>query len=524
MDAVNLPHDLPDDAARAAGLHVVVIGGGMAGLVAALQCAKVGLSVTVVEASDRVGGTVRSAELDGLVLDTGVEGFSTRGGHVRALIGELGLDDAVVPPAGGRRWVAGLPGNAAAPLPEDGILGIPANPFTADVRAIIGWRGAWRAYADRIRPVLTIGQEHSLGRLVRTRLGDRVADRLVAPVTAGVYFADADDIDVDMAAPGLNPALTRTGSLLSAVAFLRTDTAADGGDEATPRIEGLDGGMTQLVDALRDRLEQLGVRVRTGAAAERVAPRPGGGWAVELARDEGARDEGARGELAGDELTPDEGAAADAADAQPDDPRLPADAVIVATPEAEARRLLAPVVPGLAAASGSPVPVPVIEVVTLLLETPLLDTNPRGAVVLTVPGSRAAAAVAHTSAEWEWIARAAGGRHVVRVSFGGARAAPATEGMDDAEAIALAVREASDLLGVPFGGEAVRAADRARFVQAPPASAIGQAQAAHAARAAIGDVHGLGAAGAWLAGTGLAQVVPDALEEGDRVRREVLWD
>jgi LPPG:FO 2-phospho-L-lactate transferase len=36
-------------------------------------------------------------------------------------------------------------------------------------------------------------------------------------------------------------------------------------------------------------------------------------------------------------------------------------------------------------------------------------------------------------------------------------------------------------------------------------------------------VPGIGAVGAWLAGTGLAQVVPDAAAEGDRVRAALLW-
>lgn len=511
MDAVdippNRPPNLPDDVAHAADLHVVVIGAGVAGLVAALQCAKVGLPVTVVEASERVGGTVRSAQLDGLVLDVGAEGFSTRGGHVRALVDDLGLGDDVIRSEGRRVWVAGLPGDAAAPLPEGGLLGIPVNPFTSDVRAIIGWRGAWRAYADRLRPVLTIGQERSLGRLVRARVGDRVADRLVAPVTSGVYSADPDDIDVDVAAPGLNAALSRTGSLLGAVAILRAareEGSAAASDE--DGIRGLEGGMTRLADALRDRLEQLGARVRTGAAAERVLTSAAGGWIVEIADDGGAASRGPEGSDV-------EGS---------DEVRLRADAVIVATPESEARRLLGPVVPGLGAASGSPAAA--VETVTLVLDAPGLEACPRGRGVLTLPGSHAAAAVAHTSAEWEWIARAAAGRQVVRVSFGGPGAPPATEAMDDTEATALAVREASALLGVPFDGDAVRAAHRARFVQARPASAIGHADAAKRARESIGDVHGLGAVGSWLAGTGLAQVVPDAVEEGDRVRRAVLWD
>ncbi|MFT4228883.1 MAG: FAD-dependent oxidoreductase, partial [Microbacterium sp.] len=147
------PSDLGDPAdlaARAHGLHVVVAGGGMAGLVAALQCARIGLAVTVLEASDRVGGVVRRAEVAGLVLDTGAESFATRGGHVRALIDEAGLAERVVRPAGGGAWVAGLPGGGAAPLPAGGILGIPVNPFAPDVRAILGARGAWRAYADRL--------------------------------------------------------------------------------------------------------------------------------------------------------------------------------------------------------------------------------------------------------------------------------------------------------------------------------------------------------------------------------------
>jgi oxygen-dependent protoporphyrinogen oxidase len=486
---------LSSEAARAATLRVVVVGGGMSGLVAALHCAKVGLAVTVVEATDRLGGVVRSAEVDGITLDVGAESFATRGGHVRALVDELGLSDAVVTPAGRRAWVAGLPGDSAAPLPAGGILGIPANPFVDDVRRIIGWRGAWRAYTDRWRPVLTIGQEHSLGRLVRARLGDRVVDRLVAPVTSGVYSSHPDDIDVDHAAPGLNAALTRAGSLLSAVALVQEQSRA--GKAPGAAVEGIDGGMSRLVAALRERLASLGVEFILGTRVERLDPRADGGWSVELAP------------------------ALDAEPGAEPEPPLAADAVIVATHEPEARRLLAPVVPGLAAASAAAAPV--VEIVTLVLDLPTLDAAPRGSGVLTVPGSHVAKALTHSTAKWSWVARDAGARHVVRVSFGSQGEAPATAELTDEDAVALAVAEASALLGVPFGQEALIAGDRARYVQAQPGSAIGQADAAAAARAAITSVPGVGAVGAWLAGTGLAQVVPDAAAESDRVRAALLW-
>src|SRR5690606_27661400 len=142
--------------------------------------------------------------------------------------------------------------------------------------------------------------------------------------------------------------------------------------------------------------------------------------------------------------------------------------------------------------------VPTVEVVTLVVDTPALDATRRSGGVVAVPGSHAAAAVALPSAQWEWVARGAGDRHVVRVSFGTPHQAPATAGLSDAEAIALAAREASALLDAPCPPEAVVAGHRERFVHARPGSAIGHEDASRRTRATIADVHGLGAVGAWL--------------------------
>jgi oxygen-dependent protoporphyrinogen oxidase len=86
------------------------------------------------------------------------------------------------------------------------------------------------------------------------------------------------------------------------------------------------------------------------------------------------------------------------------------------------------------------------------------------------------------------------------------------------------VREASALLGVDLHEDAVVASHRARFVQSQPASIIGATERRAAARAAVQAVPGLAVVGAWLAGTGLAQVVPDATAEADRLRRDLLWE
>ena len=80
------------------------------------------------------------------------------------------------------------------------------------------------------------------------------------------------------------------------------------------------------------------------------------------------------------------------------------------------------------------------------------------------------------------------------------------------------------MLGVTLAPEAVIAAHRGRFVQSQPASIIGSGERRAAARAAVQAVPGIAAVGAWLAGTGLAQVIPDARDEADRLRRALLWE
>lgn len=489
--------------------RVVVIGGGIAGLVAAWECVKVGMSVTLVEASDRLGGTVGSARLAGLDLETGVTCWSTRGGAVRRLVDEVLPEAVIVSPRDDREWIAGLAKGAAAPMPVDQVLGIPANPWDESVRRVIGWDGTWRAYLDRLRPPLTIGTQRSAGRLVRSRMGAKVRDRLVAPLTVDRFGIDPDDVDVEIAAPGLSTALTRTGWLGGAVADVRVGATG-------PAVEGLDGGMPQLVAALARRLAERGATVYTAARATGLV-RDGSRWTVVLAAVGDGPDSPVveRARDARDETPP-----------PPDGPvpaDLPADAVIVATDEAAARALLGP---ALGAAEFADVIAAGVarEVVTLVVDAPELDAAPRGAHVHAVPGALRATGLVHETARWEWLAREAGpARHVLRVAFGGPGVAPATATLPDAEAAALAVAEASALLGVRLDERTIVAAHRDAFRLAPPASALGQRERAATARTTVGREHGIAAVGAWLSGSGLAQVVADARDETDRLRRQVLW-
>jgi len=511
--------------------HLIVIGGGVAGLVAALDCARAGVRVTVVEASGRLGGAVSREVVAGIPVDTGAESYATRGGHVRRLIDELGLSDAVVKPAAAGAWVH-LDDGRSEPLPRAGILGIPSVPLASDVVRVIGWRAAFRAYLDRLMPVLTIGQERNLGRLVGRRMGRAVLESLVAPVTRGVYSADPGDLDVARAAPGLNNALTTAGSLSGAVTALRSNSPAGSAGSA---VEGLEGGMYRLVEALEAELRRRGARFVLGTEAVAIEHRDSGGT-QDAERDHAVAASAVDGDAAGAgtpqpatdmHAAPDDELSGRWSVALADGEALEADVVLVAVPEAPALRLLAPLSGDLA--EESPIDPPVVEIVTLVLDSEALDVEPRGTGVLVAGSSAsgvAAKALTHSTAKWSWLAGlAASGhphRHVVRLSYGSHGSKNPLEGLSAHQVRDRAVKDASSLLGVTLDPTTVVGLARTPWTGTLAGATIGQRERSQRIRDAVSAIDGIDVTGAWLAGTGLASVVPDAREAAGRIRHAVV--
>jgi protoporphyrinogen oxidase len=232
-----------------------VVGGGIAGLVVARRLAASGATVTVFEASDRLGGTVARHEVGGIALDAGAESFAVRGGAVADLLTELGLQHDIVAPTPGPAWLQPVTGDAV-PLPATALLGIPSEPLAPDVVRVVGAAAAERAAELDSRPFDEVPA--TLGALVRERLGDDLLDRLVAPVVHGVHSQHPDELPVARAHPGLADAVVSAGSLSGAVARLRA--AAPPG----AAVAGIRGGINRLVPALADDLERRGGVVRLG--------------------------------------------------------------------------------------------------------------------------------------------------------------------------------------------------------------------------------------------------------------------
>lgn len=181
-------------------VDVVVVGAGVAGLVAARELSRAGREVLVLEARDRVGGRLHTRELsDGTVVDLGGQWVGPGQHRIIHLLDELGLHTSPTPVAG--RHIAELGGSRSEYTGRIPRL----NPVTLVDIGQTQWRldrlaaripldGPWRAAQAARLDSQTFGTW--LRRTARTRHG-RAFFRLA---TEAVFSAGPEDLSALWAA------------------------------------------------------------------------------------------------------------------------------------------------------------------------------------------------------------------------------------------------------------------------------------------------------------------------------------
>ena len=180
---------------RAASVDVAVLGGGIAGLSAAWDAHKRGLSVCLLEASGRVGGKIRSEHQDGYRFECGPNSFLGSAAAIWTLIDELKLHDQVIagqPP--GHRYI--YRNRRARRLPAGpGDLVRPSADFMT-------FGGRMRLLAEPFVPGDAQDSDSVMDFATR-RLGAEAAQYLVAPFVSGIYAGDAEQLGAKDAFPSL---------------------------------------------------------------------------------------------------------------------------------------------------------------------------------------------------------------------------------------------------------------------------------------------------------------------------------
>ncbi len=263
--------------------RVVVIGGGLSGLAAARAvldaAARRGAAVStmVLEAGPEPGGKIRSVRENGFLCEQGPNGFLDNKPSTLELVRRLGMEDRLLRSEDGARKRYVFAGGVLHPLPED-----PVSFVTSDILSI---RGKLRLAAEFLLPQGDPDEDETVAAFVRRRLGDEVLDRLIDPMSAGIYAGDPGVMSLKSAFPRVAQLEQQFGGLLKGMLAMQKMAKAAGRDG--PQGAGPGGvlwsfrdGTAELVRRLADSLADQDVR--TGAEAVGLR-RAGGGWVVETA-------------------------------------------------------------------------------------------------------------------------------------------------------------------------------------------------------------------------------------------------
>ncbi len=439
---------------------MVVVGGGVAGLVAARDMAEAGRDVLVLEGSSQVGGKLRTAEIAGLTVDVGAEAMLARRPEGVELVRELGVEVVHPTPATSGVWSRG----ELRDLPRS-LMGVPFDLDQLAASGVLSPEGLARVATESDT---VVDGDVSVGDLVAARLGDEVVDRLVEPLLGGVYAGHARHLSAAAAVPQLL-AMARRGSLLAQAAAIAPTSA--------PVFASLPGGMGRLPDLLRD---GGGFEVRTSATVRALRRLSSGGstsgWALTV----------------GPTTHPE---------------TIEAGAVVLATPAAATARLLADDVPD-AAAELAGIDAASVAVVSLAFRAQDLAEAlfERSGFLVPPVERRTIKASTFSFAKWAWVRDLDPDVVVLRTSLGRHGEEATLQAPDDG-LVRVSLADLAAMAGIT-----ARPVDShvQRWGGALPQYAVGHLDRVVRIRAAVARQPGLAVCGATYDGVGIPAVIGSA--------------
>lgn len=233
--------------------HVAVIGAGITGLALTRALVQRGIPVSTFEATARPGGVIRSASVDGALLEYGPQRLRLSE-PIQRIVSELSLEPRL------RRAPDDMPLYVFA----DGALREVPRSIRAFLRTdLLSTRGKVRVLAE---PVTRTGKPtETAGGLLRRKFGREAYRHIVEPLLGGIYASDPDTMPAGEAIQPLLELERRERSLL----FAAVKRLARRGN--VPPVISFDDGLAELPTALYDAHRDV-VRLDTPVDTIRSGP------------------------------------------------------------------------------------------------------------------------------------------------------------------------------------------------------------------------------------------------------------
>ena len=387
--------------------HIVIIGGGITGLSAAWELqngCRNQVRYTLLESDPVWGGKIATARIPAVnggefIVDGGAESIVTRKSEAWDLAHELGLAARIQDPGSETSDMFVLDGGQP--------VVIPLSPGAFFSSRLLSTRGKLRLLLEPFIPAKRDSEDETLAAFASRRLGTEAMEKLIGPVLAGIYNTDPHQQSILTTSPIMREMEAEYGSLFKAViGRMRTGRANAGASQRRPRFITFKGGGIELVEAI---VTQLNGDLRLNARVIGLA-KPGNSYHLDLA----------------------------------DGEKMPADAVIIATPANVAAHLLQPIAND-AAAQLEKIRHTSIGTISFFYKTEHIQMGYKinGLMIPRREGRRIDAVTFPIA---KMPNRAPGGYSIVRVFFGAG--APELIALDDESLLDVVREELLALLGI----------------------------------------------------------------------------
>ncbi len=259
--------------------RIVIVGGGISGLAAAHRLIELNqsLQIILIEASDRLGGTIQTEHRDGFLIERGPDSFISEKPHALALAKRLGLEPQLIQTNEKFRRSFIVRNGRLRRVPEGFQLLAPSRIWPFLTSDIFGIGGKLRMAADLVLPRKSTNgtNDESLASFVRRRLGKEALERMAQPMVGGIYTADPETLSLRATLPRfLDMERTHRSLILAMLRQSRVQKSGTSGARYSLFLS-FDQGMQVLVDALA----QVKADVRLNTRAEALK-RDGPTWTI----------------------------------------------------------------------------------------------------------------------------------------------------------------------------------------------------------------------------------------------------